>query len=294
MVVPLGRRVISRLRGSGWLTCPQCGEHAAQDVIDDVAYISVLGLRLTPVGRRRVLLCRRCDYRRIASLSELTALNTAGQSIRRGALIPTGLIGLAVLAGAIAFLVRPQDTGGQPQIHFVAVSGGQVAPVRFEVPSTWNLETFSDTDPPYIKASFSGNGDLGVTVRRIGNTTDLGSVILAHFADESGLEASGFPTVPPAATCTRLGDLPAARVKIDFRLGDQAATVTMYTLVHEGVAYTVSFTASGSDAMKLMADVSRQVLATFSFVRDEPRTTPEAATPSAVAGPTPTLAVSCT
>src|SRR5437870_8232873 len=79
-----------RVRGSGWLDCPNCHEHAAQDVVDEMRFLSVF-YRFTPVWRSRYLACRRCGFRRRASAEEMSSLETSGRPIRRAWLVPVGL-----------------------------------------------------------------------------------------------------------------------------------------------------------------------------------------------------------
>ena len=65
----LGVRVFDRVRGSGWMDCPQCKEHAMQDVVDRLTFLRIGGYRLGIVTRRRDLLCRRCGFRQIGRAS---------------------------------------------------------------------------------------------------------------------------------------------------------------------------------------------------------------------------------
>ncbi|GAC1570362.1 MAG: hypothetical protein NVS3B18_02440 [Candidatus Dormibacteria bacterium] len=78
-----GVRHLDRLRGTGWLDCPNCHEHAAQDVVDDMGFAALTFYRFSPVSRTRYLVCRRCNFRRKATAEELGRLDTAGQPIRR-------------------------------------------------------------------------------------------------------------------------------------------------------------------------------------------------------------------
>src|ERR1035437_9397287 len=86
----VGLKRLERARGSGWLDCPNCHEHALQDVVDTMRFASIAFYRLGPVERTRFLICRRCGYRREASAAELGSLETMGRPLRRAWLVPIG------------------------------------------------------------------------------------------------------------------------------------------------------------------------------------------------------------
>src|ERR1700737_682653 len=78
-----GIRHSDRVRGAGWLDCPNCHEHAAQDVVDEMSFVALLFYRFFPVRRRRVLVCRKCGYRRPATSDQMASLETSGKPIHR-------------------------------------------------------------------------------------------------------------------------------------------------------------------------------------------------------------------
>ena len=133
-----GVRSIDRVRGSGWLDCPRCGEHTAQDVVDEMRFVALLGYRFTPVGRRRMLICRHCGYRREASAAELAGLRTAGQRIRRAWLVPIGLIPLLV-AGIVALVIVSRHPPSiEDTLAFTRDTAQPVAPLSLRRPLQWS------------------------------------------------------------------------------------------------------------------------------------------------------------
>ena len=55
-----GIRKFDRVRGDGWLDCPNCHEHAAQDVVDEMRFAALSFYRFSPSARGRLRRCRRC------------------------------------------------------------------------------------------------------------------------------------------------------------------------------------------------------------------------------------------
>src|ERR1700680_658852 len=94
---------MERERGSGGLDCPNCHEHALQDVVDAMRFLSVGFFRVTPTERTRYLICRRCGFRRGAAPAELAFLETMARPLRRAWFVPFGGLSLVLIAVIIYF-----------------------------------------------------------------------------------------------------------------------------------------------------------------------------------------------
>jgi hypothetical protein len=281
-VLVAGVSTTDRVRGSGWLDCPACGEHTAQDVVDEMRFASFLGYRLTPVGRRRLLVCRRCGYRREASASELASLRTGGRSIRRAWMLPVGLLPL-LIAGILALVLVTRHTPSiEDVIAFTNDTAQPVAPISLRRPLTWNASPNTDATPPAYTVT-DPTQTMIITLRRITDSTTLVQLIARHYADDTGINSTGVPTSPPAATPVRLAGENGLRVRFtDTALGANAQT-TVYAVFHDGIGYTLSYVADGSNAISTLDQVADTVNRSLRFVAAE---TP-APCPSAAASPPP-------
>ncbi|MFN2450987.1 MAG: hypothetical protein ABR541_01385, partial [Candidatus Dormibacteria bacterium] len=186
-----GVRHLDRLRGTGWLDCPSCHEHAAQDVVDDMGFAALTFYRFTPVSRVRFLVCRRCGFRRRATAEELGRLDTAGQPIRRAWLVPFGALALVILVGGILTIGGAgSDALAKANLTFVKASADAVGPFEFVRPTSWTVDPATDPESPYTITD-PGSGARYV-LRRVTDGTDLQDIINKHFADESGLNSTCF------------------------------------------------------------------------------------------------------
>lgn len=280
-----GIKRVDRLRGAGWLDCPQCHEHALQDVVDDMRFATILFYRLAPVQRTRSLICRRCGFRRRAEPEEIGRLDTAGSRIGRAVMAPVGLISIAVLGALLAVAAGGAAAGGGSQLSFIPASGQPVAPLSLERPGSWNFETNGDSTPPNLTIA-DGNSAGEVVISRLTDSATLSQVIDQHFADQSGLNATCFPTAPPPATATKLAGVAAEKVTIRYNApGGGTAVLVLYALLHKGVGYTVAFITLTPDELPTMQEVEKHVTDTLKFTGEEP-------SPSAGASASPSLAPS--
>ncbi len=290
-----GLRHLDRARGTGWLDCPNCHEHASQDVIDDMTFVEALGYRFTPVGRRRVLVCRRCGYRRRMTPEETRNLETGGTPVRRAIMAPFGLIGLAVIGGIIGLIYMisqsASNAAAQASIQFVQ-QNAQVFPMTFDGPSAWNYDPEGDSDPKYIKASDSG-GRMYLVIRRVIDSTSLHDMLDKHFNDEVGINTTGFPEKPPSPQTTKIANQAADWVRVSYKQGAENDEQDVYVFAHNGVGYVVTYVALGDDAIKIMRDVADKVNNSIKFTASEtpapaPSPSPSgSASPGASASPSP-------
>jgi hypothetical protein len=288
-----GLRHLDRVRGSGWLDCPNCHEHAAQDVIDDMTFVEAIGYRFAPVARQRVLVCRRCNYRRAMTAEEMQNLETGGARIHRAVMAPIGVAGLALIAaivGAIYLVSKNEAVAlGNQEISFVE-QNAQVFPMTFDGPSAWNYDPEKDSDPPYIKASDSG-GRMYFVIRRVTDSRSLEDMLKNHFNDEVGITTTGFPDKPPPADKATVGGLNAISVRIHYNQGAENDEQNIYCFAHDGVGYVITYVALGDDAIKTMHGVADKVDASLKFTAQEtpPPAPSESPSPSgsATASPKP-------
>jgi hypothetical protein len=276
-----GLRHLDRTRGVGWLDCPNCHEHAAQDVIDDMTFAQLLFYRFSPVKRRRVLVCRRCGYRRPATAAETSHLQTAGAPVRRALMAPVGLLGIALVVGIVAGIVwvgqQSANALADQHIALTDQSGQQAVPVSFKGPSSWNYDPSTD-EPPHIKASDSG-GRMYFIIKRVTDGSSLEQILAAHYSDEVGLNTTGFPEKAPASQHTAVGGQNAVFVKVDYIQGAEKDQQQIFVVAHNGVGYVVTYVALGDAAVKIMTDLATEVNKTIKFTNPS-ETPPPAASPS--------------
>ena len=288
-----GLRHLDRVRGSGWLDCPNCHEHATQDVIDDMTFVEALGYRFTPLSRHRVLVCRRCGYRRAMTAEEMQRLETGGSPVRRGIMAPFGIIGLGVIAGIIGlvYLISQSQSNAAANANIIQYvpQNAQVFPATFLGPSAWNYDPQGDSDPKYIKGSDSG-GRMYFIIRRVLDSTSLEDMLSKHFTDEVGLNTTGFPDQPSASTKVKVGGLNAITVRAKYNQGAENDEQNIYCFAHDGVGYVITYVALGDDAIKTMHTVATQVNDSLKFTATEtpPPAPSESPSPSATASASPT------
>jgi len=282
-----GVRHFDRLRGTGWLDCPRCHEHAAQDVVDDMGFVALAFYRFGPVARTRYLVCRRCTFRRRATADELERLNTAGQPIRRAWLVPFGAIAIAVLAGLVYVVGSgSNDTLAKANLTFTKASADALGPFEFARPTTWTVDPATDPTSPYTITD-PGSGARYV-LRRVTDSTDLQDIINKHFADESGLNSTCFPAQPPPATNTTVGGQKAKRIVLHYSSTGAKVQITMVAFMHQGVGYTISYDALGEGSFELSNAIVERVDQSVKFVGNEPSPSPGSSpTPSPSPSPSP-------
>lgn len=286
-----GLHHLDRTRGTGWLDCPNCHEHAAQDVVDDMTYLQLFFYRLTPVSRKRMLVCRRCGYRRAATAAEVRGLETAGMPVRRGILLPSGFIGLAVVGGLIGLVVWVGNSSANAladQKISLIQQTGQAVPVTFDGPSSWNYDP--STDPvPAMRVADNG-GRMYFVIKRVTDGSTLEQLLDSHFNDEVGITTTGFPDKPPKAQQTSVGGQNAIYVTIKYNTGAENDQQQIFIVAHNGVGYVLTYVALGDEAIKTMDPLATAVNKSLKFTA--PTETPPPATPGA--SPSPSAAASAT
>jgi hypothetical protein len=292
-----GLRHLDRVRGTGWLDCPNCHEHAAQDVIDDMTFVEALGYRFSPVGRKRLLLCRRCGHRRPATAEEMQHLETGGGRIHRAVMAPLGVLGVAFfgLIVALIYLVSKSEANALANQHIEFVKqNAQVFPATFEGPSSWNYDPEKDVEPFYIKVSDSG-GRMYFVIKRVIDSRSLEDILKNHFDDEVGIRTQGFPEKPPDAKKTTVAGFNAITVRIHYTEGAENDEQNIFCFAHNGVGYVVTYVALGDEAITTMRDVADKVNGSIQFTATEtppplPSESPSpsaSGSPSASSSPTP-------
>ncbi|HET9052159.1 MAG TPA: hypothetical protein VFO60_10685 [Candidatus Dormibacteraeota bacterium] len=271
-----GLRKLDRVRGSGWLDCPNCHEHAAQDVVDEMRFATLAFYRFTPVSRLRILRCRRCGYRRPATPAEMGGLHTAGLRVARAWLAPVGLapFGAALIVAGIISLHNTQSA--QAGTSYVTLRADPIAPVSMAVPSTFS----ANTGQAGVFEVSSGN--LYVRLHRYPVDEPAADILGDHLGDDvDTFHATGFPDKPPSGTTTKIAGAEALRVTIDYEQLGGGAILDMYAFNHGGVSYILSFQVTGGSQSQI-DDLAPHVLSSLTFTSDEtPAPTPQAS-------PTPT------
>ena len=316
-----GSRDYDRVRGSGRATCPHCSEYAVQDVVDRMRFLRIFGYRLAVIGRRRDLICRRCQFRRKASADDVHQLHTAGQRVRGAVLAPMGFLGLLAAVLIVYFgLFSQSEIGGLGGLGYHLFPGSpseakdlnkELGPYQLELPNGWTLSTASATESGQHYLVDSAEGLAGAStikvVRDPANTT-LSALILAHLNDDYNINSAGYPTTPPAATCTKVGGEKAAKISFHFKGYPGETDSYYYFVVHDGVGYAIEFSATSalatqkSQALIDLPDIEKHVIASFIFTGKEtaPSFTPSpspspspSAAPAASGSPTPAPAANC-
>jgi hypothetical protein len=256
-------------------------------VIDDMTFVEALRYRFTPVAHHRVLVCRRCGYRRPVSPEETQHLETSGTPIHRAVMLPFGIIGLAFVVGIVGLVWWVSQSAANAladaKITLTDQTGQNAIPVSFKGPSAWNYDANADTQS--IKVSDSG-GRMYFVIKRSATAGSLDEILKAHFSDEVGLNTTGFPEKPPAAKTTAVGGKQAEWVQVTYTQGAESDEQNIYVTSHNGVGYVITYVALGSDAIKTVADLSTEVNKSLKFT-DSKETPPPSPSPSSGASSTP-------
>jgi hypothetical protein len=280
-----GLRTIDRTRGSGWLDCPNCHEHASQDVVDEMRFVGLVGYRFTPLGRRRVLVCRRCSFRRPASEDELSRLNTGGRRIQPAWLVPIGLLPFVLAGGVALFLATRGGAGIEDTLTFTADSAQPVAPVSLRRPLPWNAAANRDSTPPDYTVS-DPTQRMVIKLRRLTDSATLAQLLSQHYADDNGINDTGVPDSLPRPTQVRIAGAQGLRVRFAYTSTGEPAQTTFYGFFHNGIGYSLTYVAIGSGQFLTLDAVAEKVNTSLAFAGQE---TPA---PCPSAGPSPTAAPS--
>lgn len=275
-----------RVRGTGWLDCPNCHEHASQDVVDQMTFAAVLTYRLTPILRRRVLVCRKCGFRRAATAGEMRSLETAGKPIRRAWLFPIGVLPVAVVL-LITLTVANHKTLADTGETFASVDARPAANVVFLLPVEYNRETDIDSSPDlFTYTATDPAGRLTIKIRHFKTRLTIDE-LLGHFADDTGINSLDVPAKTPAASPSKVADLDAQKLTYQYKESGDTVEVTMFAFFHDGVGYTITFRAAGTDTIKSYPDIESHVISSLTFPPGSQETAPPP-TPGASPSPAPT------
>ena len=295
----VGIKRIDRIRGSGWLDCPNCHEHAVQDVVDRMAFFALLFFRFTPVSRSRELVCRRCNFRRPAG-DELGHLDTAGERIRSAWFVPFGALTVLAGVGVAVFLQNAGLAEIDTRLTFVEVTAkvGATQPVmQFDRPSVWTLGEGTDSaGVPFVKYADGQAGAQLFLIRRVETATTLDDLIAQRYADDSSATTRCFPTSPPKGESTKLAGQDAKVITLNYVPGGGGkARTLMWVLIHQHVGYTVSYIGKGDTGIATLSELAARVNKSIKFLNDEPSPRPTATpdatdvpSPGSTAEPTPT------
>ena len=304
----VGLKRLERQRGSGWLDCPNCHEHALQDVVDAMRFASVGFYRVTPVERTRYLICRRCGYRREASQQELQALETMGRPLRRAWFVPFGGLALLLvgLLGYIGF-ASPAGSSSVAGITFVSTNVDKLVSATLDIPQNWDTTFFTKPDdlpPPRVEVTTTSTGTEKIVLARFTDSTTLADLLVKHFADQTSLQVQNFPSTPPKADCVKVGGVAAALVKIPYLSAGAKSEIIIYAFLKGTDGYTLTFVASGGDTVPTMEGVAQHTSSSMKFVTPSAGASPTAspspspspspsASPAPGSSPTPSYTVSC-
>jgi hypothetical protein len=291
----VGLKRMERERGSGWLDCPNCHEHALQDVTDAMRFASVGFFRLTPVERTRYLICRRCGFRREAKDSELNGLETMGRPLRRAWFVPFGALSIVLLAGLVYLgFASPVGSADVLGISFTSLNAGSLLPASLDIPNNWDATFFTKPDdqpPPRLEVTTTSTGLEKIVLAKFTDSRTLAEIILNHFSDQTSLNTEGFPSAPPKANCSKIGDVSAASVTIPFKSAGDKSEIILYAFIKNGVSYGLTFVASGADNITVMEGVAKKAVGSFKFLAASPSASAAtSATPSPAPTPSPSPA----
>lgn len=276
-----------RVRGSGWLDCPNCHEHTSQDVVDEMTFLCFTFYRLTPIARRRFIVCRRCGYRRRTTSEETARLETSGRPIRRAWLFPVGATPLALVIVGILFIAGHSNTVGTT-LTYGSVSAAPVANVTLQLPVDYNRSTDIDVVPHTFTAT-NLPGTLYIRLRRIEVNQQPPQILADHLADdESVLQDAGYPSAVPTGngrpTSVTVGGVSGLRLQFDYTHAGEDAQAVIYVFNHNGVSYTIAFQAVTKGIITTYSDIEKTIVGSVTFTTSETA----APAPSASASAQPT------
>jgi hypothetical protein len=264
-----GIRKFDRVRGDGWLDCPNCHEHAAQDVVDEMRFAALSFYRFTPIARSRVLRCRRCGYRRAATPEELGHLSTSGKRVARAWLVPVGLVPFFAVLIAVGAISLRSGSAANTGITYVTVSGAPVLPITLSIPAGYNHSVIAPENELSPGLYTASSGTFAMRLRRYPVPTTPADTLALHFDDDAGLNASEFPSKPPAATTVKVAGTDAQHVTLNYVQQGAPSVIELYTFNHGGVSYMLSFQELGSSGTNEAKAVLPTILASVTFTGNE-------------------------
>jgi hypothetical protein len=221
----------------------------------------------------------------VASEAELGALETMGRPLRRAWFVPFGALSILLVA-VLAYVGFASPTSGSEVIGvtFTNINTSQLVPATLDVPQNWDATFFTKPDdqpPPRLEITTTSTGLEKIVLAKFTDSATLADIVVNHFSDQSSLQATGFPSAPPKASCATIGGAPAAYVTIPFSNSGANAQIIMYGFLKGGAAYTLTFVASGGDNITTMDGIAKRAVRTFKFLAGA------SAAPSASASPSP-------
>jgi hypothetical protein len=294
---PFVRRY-DRVRGNGWLDCPNCHEHTSQDVVDEMTFACIAFYRLTPIFRRRRLVCRRCQYRRAATREEMQALETSGKRIRRAWLFPVGATPIFLMA-ALTLYVANHSTEAVSSVTFGVVSLQPITVGDIRIPVDYNRTKDTEVDPPTFTATNLG-GTLIIRLRRFPVNQTAAQIMAANLtADESAFEDTGFPQTindlpaPPKYASSLSAAVNGLQTTFTFKHGTDNAQMLLITFNHNGISYTFSFESIGDASINSNGDITKTIATSLNLINNHETAGPipspsPGVSPAATATPTAT------
>ena len=280
-----GIRTIDRVRGGGWLDCPNCHEHASQDVVDGMRFVAVVGYRLTPVGRRRVLVCRRCGFRRQATEAELSTLSTGGHRLQRAWMLPIGVLPVVAAALLLLAVLGRHAPSIEDVLTFSNDTAQPVAPLSLRRPLSWNAVPETDSSPPSYVVS-DPTDQMVFTLRRVTDSATLNDLLANHYMDDNGINDTGVPQTPPTPSVVNIAGETALMIRFTYETTGQSAQITFYGFFHDGIGYTLDYVAKGSAQFQTLNEVGDTVNRSLRFTATE--------TPAPCPSPSPSPEASST
>jgi hypothetical protein len=282
-----GMRTLDRVRGGGWLDCPNCHEHASQDVVDEMRFLALFGYRFTPVRRTRLLVCRRCGYRRPAA-PEMPNLNTGGRRLQRAWLVPIGLLPFVVILAVTLFVATRHPPSIEDVLTFTHDTAQPVAPMSLRRPLSWNASPQTDSPPPSYTVS-DPTQRMVITLRRITDSDSLALLLANHYMDDNGINDSGVPASAPNPTTVKIAGATGLMVKFSYTSTGEPAQTALYAFFHDGIGYTLSYVARGQAQFDTLDEVADTVNASLGFTGTETPAPCPSPTPSPTPSPSPSV-----
>lgn len=261
-----GIRRLDRTRGDGWLDCPNCGEHASQDVVDQMRFAGLGFYRFAPVARTRILICKRCNFKREASAEEMGRLRTVGRGVARAVMFPIGLLPfflIAVLVVALATRSAASDSG----ISYSDIKLDPIAPATLKLPTSYNHSALPSSDPinPPVYVASDATGILIIRLRHYLVNDSAANILAQHFNDDVGLNANGFPTDPPKTDKVSIGGVDGLKAQVDYSQSNQQAVISYYAFNKDGNSYILSFQELGTSGVAEAKNVESTVAGNLTF-----------------------------
>ena len=240
-----GIRKLDRVRGDGWLDCPNCGEHATQDVVDQMRFAGILFYRFAPVARRRILICKRCNFRRTASGEEMGRLRTVGRGIARAWLVPIGLLPFAVI-GILILALAARSATSDSGISFADFKLDPIAPATLKLPTGYNHSAIPDDSGGPVYVAGDATGVIIIRLRHYLVNDKPENVLADNFSQDVGINAGDFPTTPPKSEKHSIAGVDGIKAQVNYSSSGQQAVISYYAFNKDGNSYILSFQQLGS------------------------------------------------